>query len=444
MLSFRFTGVNGEMIEEEMLAAGMVGKQVQFAFSEEWEGLRKVAVYKAGDACCTTVDVETVDDIPAEVLACSLQRLQVGIYGISEDGSVVTPTIYATGPFIHISAVVGDDPCFDPENTFWIKLEEAIGELAELTTEEKTSLVLAINETVSRIDTLAAESVRFTAQTLSQKQQAQARQNIGAVCAEELPAPGLDETSSQLLLTILQNGVYAEDQYENILQLRVALCGTVLYSMAITLENVTIDNPRSLLAEKDSYTANLSPAVGYQIDTVTVTMGGMDVTAQVYEAGVITIPEVTGDVVITATAEQAVMVQEIAKGITTYMDGMGLQVNGQNNYRATLLPAGQYLKKGASYQFSLGSAASSYTYGVHIMTANAAGLTFDYVAEEMVYYSSVTGRIVDTGWMTADYTYTAAEENLILLVNFKRADDCAMTADDRAALLAGFTIQEVK
>ncbi len=150
MLTFHFSGAAGEMTESEMLAAGMVGKQVQFTFSEDWADLRKVAVYRAGSVIASTVDVQEVDTIPAQVLAEPLQRLYVGIYGISEDGSVVTPTIFVEGPFIHISATLADDPDFDPENTFWIRLEEAMGELTELATGEKSSLVAAINELAAK------------------------------------------------------------------------------------------------------------------------------------------------------------------------------------------------------------------------------------------------------------------------------------------------------
>ena len=146
MLTFHFSGAAGEMTESEMLAAGMVGKQVQFSFSGEWADLRKVAVYRAGSTIASTVDVQEVDTIPPQVLAEPLQRLYVGIYGISEDESVVTPTIFVEGPFIHISATPADDPDFDPENTFWIRLEEAMGELTGLVTQDKTNLVAAINE----------------------------------------------------------------------------------------------------------------------------------------------------------------------------------------------------------------------------------------------------------------------------------------------------------
>ena len=150
MLSFHFSGGAGEMTESQMLAAGMVGKQIRFTFSEEWQDLRKVAIYRAGDITVSTVDVQEVDIIPAQVLAEPLQRLYVGVCGISEDGTVVIPTGFVEGPFIHISATLAEDPDFDPENTFWIRLEEAMGELAELTTGEKSSLVGAINELVAQ------------------------------------------------------------------------------------------------------------------------------------------------------------------------------------------------------------------------------------------------------------------------------------------------------
>lgn len=146
MLTFQFSGAAGEMTQSEMLAAGMVGKQVQFRFSEDWAALRKVAVYRAGSTTASTVDVQETDTIPPQVLQEPLQRLYVGIYGINEDGSVVTPTVFVEGPFIHISATLADDPDFDPENTFWIRLEEAMGELTGLVTQDKTNLVAAINE----------------------------------------------------------------------------------------------------------------------------------------------------------------------------------------------------------------------------------------------------------------------------------------------------------
>lgn len=267
MLTFCFTGVNGEMTEAETLTAGMTGKQVKFAFSSDWEGLRKVVVYRAGEVCCTTVDVQETDTIPAAVLAGSLRRLFVGVYGISEDGSAVTPTIYAVGPFIHIGAEEGGDPGYDPEEPFWLRLEAAV-----------------------------AEAVRCTSQSLTEEQKAQARENIGVSGA------GLDETTAKLLLTVLKSGSYAVDQSENIRQLQTALCGTVYHTVTLALAHVSGDNASASVEDGGAYSVTLCPEDGYSLETVTVTMGGVDVTEQTYDGGTVTIPAVTGDVVIAASA----------------------------------------------------------------------------------------------------------------------------------------------
>ena len=54
----------------------------------------------------------------------------------------------------------------------------------------------------------------------------------------------------------------------------------------------------------EAFTATLTEAVGYTMGTVTVTMGGTDITSTAYNnsTGVITISEVTGNIAITATA----------------------------------------------------------------------------------------------------------------------------------------------
>ena len=269
MLTFQFTGVSGQMTEEEMLTAGMVGKEVRFEFSEEWDGLRKAAVFEAGDISCTIVDVQE-DTIPAEVLSRSLRRLYVGVYGLSEDGEVVIPTVYAIGPFIHIGASSsGEDSGYEPEDPFWLELEEAV-----------------------------AQTLRFTPQTLTEEQQAQSRQNIGA--AEDKPE------AAELLLTILKNGVYASDQSQNIRALSTVLTGAVFWTVTNVLENVSTDNETDAVEENGAYTAELQPLEGYSMSTVNVTMGGEDVTDAVYADGAITIPAVTGDVVITAAATEGV------------------------------------------------------------------------------------------------------------------------------------------
>lgn len=74
------------------------------------------------------------------------------------------------------------------------------------------------------------------------------------------------------------------------------------YSVTQSLTNVTSSFTGDSVAEGGSLSATLTPDDGYTIDTVEVTMGGDDITATAYDDSTVTIAEVTGNVVITATA----------------------------------------------------------------------------------------------------------------------------------------------
>lgn len=77
---------------------------------------------------------------------------------------------------------------------------------------------------------------------------------------------------------------------------------TVYYSVASSLTNVTSSNAAAAIAEGETYTATLTASDGYELSSVTVTMGGEDITATAYSGGVVSIAEVTGNIVITAMA----------------------------------------------------------------------------------------------------------------------------------------------
>lgn len=68
------------------------------------------------------------------------------------------------------------------------------------------------------------------------------------------------------------------------------------------LTDVTSSYTDTSVDAGDPLTATLTPASGMELDEVKVQMGGVDITELVYEAGVVTISAVTGNVIITATA----------------------------------------------------------------------------------------------------------------------------------------------
>lgn len=79
------------------------------------------------------------------------------------------------------------------------------------------------------------------------------------------------------------------------------------FTVTNTLTNVVNSNSATSVTSGSNYLAALTAADGYTLDDVTITVGGTDVTSTVYnsENGVIYITNVTGAIVITATATEA-------------------------------------------------------------------------------------------------------------------------------------------
>lgn len=132
MLTFRFDGADGAMVESEMLTAGMTGKKVKLEFSEDWSGLSKTAVFIAGDTVRDAVVLSGEAAIPADVLREPLEQLWVGVYGVSADGTVVIPTIRVKGPVIQPGIdPSGDRSSNDPDLPVWKQLQTAVEEMQE-------------------------------------------------------------------------------------------------------------------------------------------------------------------------------------------------------------------------------------------------------------------------------------------------------------------------
>lgn len=99
-------------------------------------------------------------------------------------------------------------------------------------------------------------------------------------------------------------------------------------SVTYALTNAASSNTASIVNDGDSYTTTLSANSGYVLSSVTVTMGGIDITDSVYNAdtGTVSIPAVTGNVVITAAAVVSridVLRQSVSSDGTLYNGGTG-------------------------------------------------------------------------------------------------------------------------
>lgn len=76
------------------------------------------------------------------------------------------------------------------------------------------------------------------------------------------------------------------------------------YTITKELTNVTIDNENDSILSGTSYVANLTANEGYYIESVTITMGGENITSTAYSEGKINIYSVTGNVIIVAVGTQ--------------------------------------------------------------------------------------------------------------------------------------------
>lgn len=113
------------------------------------------------------------------------------------------------------------------------------------------------------------------------------------------------------------------------------------YTITAELVNVTSSNSATSITEGASYTATLTAADGYKLDTVSVLMGGVDVTADVYADGVISIPAVTGDVEIVASASAIEDVKAVLPedGLLAYFDFRNVAESSGNSSKGYYIPA---------------------------------------------------------------------------------------------------------
>lgn len=102
----------------------------------------------------------------------------------------------------------------------------------------------------------------------------------------------------------------------------IGYAATVYHSITNTLTNATTSNDAVAAEDGTAYSATITAADGYTMSSVTVAMGGTDITSTAYnsDTGVVSIAAVTGDVVITAKATKVVSYHNL---VPTAIDSNG-------------------------------------------------------------------------------------------------------------------------
>lgn len=143
-MKFSITGQRIELTEPVMLVAGTMNiYTASFAFDAAWDGYTKTVVFRGGDVEREQLLTDDSCEVPWEVLLPGAY-LKVGVYG-TRDGSRL-PTIW-TERTQYINAGAGPtEEAAEPSPTLVEQLTSKVGNLDALKTEDKSSVVAAVNE----------------------------------------------------------------------------------------------------------------------------------------------------------------------------------------------------------------------------------------------------------------------------------------------------------
>lgn len=213
----------------------------------------------------------------------------------------------------------------------------------------------------------------------------------------------------------------------------VSLGATVYRLITAQLTNAALDNDTVSVEDGAAYSAVLTANSGYELQTVTVTMGGSDITASAFNSttGAISIASVTGDVVITATAEEAVRYHNLIP-TSTNADGTPYYTNGYRQYYV-IQSDGTDVNNGGSKNYAVGFIPYHGEtvrirnigwsgYGCRIATYNANHEKIGVRAYNATTYLNVTTDSV-TGVITITFKNAADQAAAYIRVSTNAADD---------------------
>lgn len=167
------------------------------------------------------------------------------------------------------------------------------------------------------------------------------------------------------------------------------------YSITNNLSNATNSNSATSITENASYNATITARSGYKLKSVTVLMGGVNITNSAYSGGRISISAVTGNIVITVTTEY------ITGEITRYTITNNLS-HARNSNTATTI------EEKSSYTATI-TADSNYRIKNVTVTMYGTDITNDVYSGGKIIIPRVIGNIVIT--VTTEYVSSGGDDS---------------------------------
>lgn len=174
------------------------------------------------------------------------------------------------------------------------------------------------------------------------------------------------------------------------------------YTITNNLTNCTTNNNSNTISYNSSYSSVISANSGYEISSITVTMGGADITSSAVNGNNINISNVTGNIVITVNTTMIVITMyNITRNLSNCtIDNSLSTIESGSNYIATI------------------TANSGYTNLSITVTMGETDITSSVVRGNIINIPSVTGNISITARATQSSTEVVVDESLEILTSF--------------------------
>lgn len=212
---------------------------------------------------------------------------------------------------------------------------------------------------------------------------------------------------------------HGQDYYD---ALEAALYGDT-WQITNTLSHCVTSNTEDSITKGAAYSATISASSGYTLNgaTVSITMGGVDITSSAYNNGTISIAAVTGSLVITVTA---ISIRESLFGTfeNGYAVGTSVGYAGRTTTSARACPTKPFLNDG--YTFAV-TDPSKYQ-------VNAVDATSDVAVEVSSSYGYVGNIAYPRGTKTVSWNSSDSVTTTYCWLALKKNDGTAFTAEELA------------
>lgn len=166
MVLIGVSGAHAAVRTQDVLTVGMIGAEAKFMFFDEvWNNLGKIAVFCQGNVTKDAPIFGDVVTIPWEVLQMPGVPVSIGVYGTSQDGKIVIPTVWTKTAPVQPGADPSGDESADPALPVWAQMQAQLNSMYKSSEEieaAKEELLQAVEAGKEDIEATVAAGGYYT------------------------------------------------------------------------------------------------------------------------------------------------------------------------------------------------------------------------------------------------------------------------------------------